>query len=361
MNATTIALRELAKGEAAPVAAPPTRTESSRGKPVALEPPQRGLKSRRLLVLGALVFAIAAGGVGYRWWDYARTWSTTDNAYVSGHVHTVSARVSGNISEVLITDNQTVQASAVLARLDPADLRVQRDKVNAALAAAEAQVAQARAQVIRDTAMADKAQLDFERARKLFGGGHGAISQQEYDDARTSCDATKGALNATKALVLAAEAQVKVAAAQLKDVDLQLSYMDIVAPAAGRIGRKNLEVGNRVQAGQALLAIVQPEVWVTANFKETQLKRLRPGQKVSLEVDSFPAQEFAGKVDSISPASGAQFALLPPDNATGNFTKIVQRVPVKIVFDEATIRECAGRLVPGMSVVVRVNVRHSED
>ena len=113
-----------------------------------------------------------------------------------------------------------------------------------------------------------------------------------------------------------------------------------------------------MQAGQALLAVVAPEVWVTANYKETQLEQLRPGQRVSLEVDSFPGHKFAGTVESLSPASGAEFALLPPDNATGNFTKIVQRVPVKIVFNEASVRDFAGRIVPGMSVVVKVDVRN---
>lgn len=157
----------------------------------------------------------------------------------------------------------------------------------------------------------------------------------------------------------AAQAQVKAVNAQLKDVELQLSYAEILAPAAGRVGRKNVEVGNRVQPGQSLLAIVQPKVWVMANFKETQLRDLQPGQAVRLRVDGFPGREFTGRVENLAPASGAQFALLPPDNATGNFTKIVQRVPVKIVFDDESVRDFAGRIVPGMSVEVKVKVRAS--
>ena len=172
-----------------------------------------------------------------------------------------------------------------------------------------------------------------------------------------SLAAARGSLNATKAAVAAAEAQVKAASAQLKEVELQLSYTEIMSPAAGRVGRKNVEVGHRVQPGQALLAVVQPAVWVTANFKETQLGELRPGQHVELRVDTFPKTVFTGRVESIAPASGAQFALLPPDNATGNFTKIVQRVPVKIVFDEDSVRGFSGSLIPGMSVCVKVNVR----
>ncbi len=132
---------------------------------------------------------------------------------------------------------------------------------------------------------------------------------------------------------------------------------EIVAPAAGRIGKKNLETGNRVMPGQALLALVQPDVWVAANFKETQLDHVRPAQLVRLRVDAFPGRVFAGRVDSLSPASGAQFALLPPDNATGNFTKIVQRVPVKVVLDGQRASDCEGRLVPGMSAIVEIRIR----
>jgi membrane fusion protein, multidrug efflux system len=302
-----------------------------------------------------LVFA--AGYGGHQWWNYSRTWVTTDNAYVTGHIHTVSTRIAGNVTEVLVSEHEDVEAGAVLARLDASDLEVQREKMLAAQTQAEAQVAQARAQVAREAAVANKAQLDFDRAEKLFHEASSAISKQEFDAAKAGLDSAEASLNAAKASRLAADAQVKVAGAQVKDVELQLSYTEIVAPASGRVGRKNLEVGNRVQPGQALLGIVQTKVWVTANFKETQLARLRPGQAVTVTVDSFAGQRFSGRVESIAPASGAQFALLPPDNATGNFTKIVQRVPVKIVFDEESVREFAGRIAPGMSAVVKIRVR----
>lgn len=331
----------------------PTQTGSTGGQS------PRAPHGRRQAKLGGATLAVllALGYGGYQWWNYTRTWVTTDNAYVAGHIHTVSTRIAGNVTEVLVSENQGVAAGAVLARLDANDLNVARDKALAALAEAEAQVAQARAQVTRDEALAHKAQLDFDRAERLFREANSAISKQEFDTAKAGLDSARASLNATKAAVVAAEAQVKAATAQLADVKLQLSYTEIVAPAAGRIGRKNVEVGNRVQPGQALLAVVQPTVWVTANFKETQLNRLRAGQPVTLTVDSFAGHEFTGRVESISPASGAQFALLPPDNATGNFTKIVQRVPVKIVFDEASVKDFAGRISPGMSVVVKVKVR----
>ena len=182
-------------------------------------------------------------------------------------------------------------------------------------------------------------------------------AQAGADIAAAALQAAGSALKSAEAAADAAQAQEKVAEANLKDAELQLSYTGILAPAAGRIGKKNLETGNRVQPGQALLALVQPDVWVVANFKETQLARMRPGQPVRLWVDAFPGREVAGHVESLAPASGAAFALLPPDNATGNFTKIVQRVPVKIVFDSQSASDPEGRLVPGLSAIVEVKVR----
>lgn len=310
-------------------------------------------------------------GLGVRWWHHARAWVNTDNAYVTAHVHSVSARVSGTVKEVLVEENQAVIAGSVLARLDPSDLEVKQQQALAQLAQAraqftqaDAQISQARAQVAREQARANKAQLDLTRAESLFQGVSGAISRQEFDQAKAdsevaqaSVQAAQSALGSASALALAAEAQEKVAQANLHEAELQLSYTKILAPATGRIGKRNLETGNRVQPGQALLALVQPEVWITANFKETQLTNLKPGQPVRVKLDAFPGRTFSGRVESISPASGAQFALLPPDNATGNFTKIVQRVPVKIIFDEDVLGDCEGRVVSGMSAVVEVKVR----
>ncbi len=357
MNATSIPIESRGAGANRLATMPAaTETRSTTANTPTLKPacPRSKLPLRLAAVAGLTLLASFAG---YRWWVYARTWVTTDDAYVSGHIHTVSTRIAGNVSEVLVTDNQDVAAGAALVRLDPQDLGVQQEKAQAQLAQTRAQLAQAAAQVTRDEAVARKAQLDFERAERLFRQGDSVIAKSEYDAARAALDAAQASLDAAKASVVAAEAQAQAAAAQLKDVNLQLGYTTIVAPATGRVGRKNVEVGNRVQPGQALLAIVQPEVWVTANFKETQLSRLRPGQAVKLNVDGLPGHNLIGRVDSVAPASGAQFALLPPDNATGNFTKIVQRVPVKIVLDDDPSGAFAGRLVPGMSVVVKVNVR----
>src|SRR6202044_662103 len=161
----------------------------------------------------------------------------------------------------------------------------------------------------------------------------------------------QAAAESAEAQWAAAKASVAAQEAAVRDAERELSYATIYAPTDGRIGNKNVEMGNRVQVGQALFALVEPEVWITANFKETQLKKMRVGQPVEFTVDSLGGRVFTGTVDSLSPASGSQFALLPPDNATGNFTKVVQRVPVKIVLDSESIRDVEDRLRPGLSTV----------
>lgn len=282
----------------------------------------------------------------------------------------VSARVAGTIQEVLVEENQTVTAGDLLVRLDPSDLEVRHQQALAQVAQAaaqtqqtEAQISQARAQLSREQARATKAQQDLARAESLSQGSNGAISRQEYDQAKAENDAAqaglevaRAALDSALALATAAQAQQKAAAANLREAELQLSYTEIRAPAPGRIGKKNVETGNRVQPGQALLGLVEPDVWVTANFKETQLAWLKPRQPVRVKLDAFPGRTFKARLESVAPASGAQFALLPPDNATGNFTRIVQRIPVKICLNSEALGVWASRLAPGMSAVVEVKV-----
>jgi membrane fusion protein, multidrug efflux system len=317
------------------------------------------------------MLAISLLWPGYAWWQYTRTWVSTDNAYLAAHIHQVSFRVAGTVKEVLVDENQAVQAGTVLARLEPADFEVRLQQAEAEAAQAHAkvqqaqfQVTQAQAQLARQQAEATKAQRDLERAQMLMQGTAGAISRQEFDQAQAAKDgataslaAADSGLQSAHALESAARAQAQAADALTREARLQLGYTELRAPAAGRIGKKNLETGNRVQPGQALLALVQPDVWVTANLKETQLTDLQPGMPVKIRIDSFPGVAFAGRVESVSPASGAQFALLPPDNATGNFTKIVQRIPVKIALERASLQGYESRLAPGMSATVKVKVR----
>jgi membrane fusion protein (multidrug efflux system) len=346
-----------------------SNSEPARGS----ENPDGGPGRRLPRLRSVLLFCVALSTIAYfglRYLAYSRSWVSTDNAYLAGHIHTISSRVGGNVKEVLVDENQTVTAGTVLARLDSAEFQVRRRQALAQVTQAAAQVqesqariAQAGAQVTRERARATKARQDLDRASSLFEGGSGAISKQELDLARAEADGAEAALlgagsalESATASAAAARAQEQVARASLEEAQLQLSYTEIVAPTAGRIGKKNLETGNHVQPGQALLALVQPEVWVTANFKETQLSHLRAGQTVRIKLDAFPGQTFPGTVEGVSPASGAQFALLPPDNATGNFTKIVQRIPVKILLDRSGLGEFGDRLVTGMSVLVEVNV-----
>lgn len=375
----------------------PTQTDTLDIPATAVDQATRSARSWWKPSLGALAGAALLGWLGHVAW-HGYHYQETDDAYITGHIHQVSPQLDGQVKEVLIADNQTVQAGDVLVRLDPlqselllkkaqaalAQARANADEARAAtgqadaqLAEAHARVEQAAAQLAQTDAQLQIAQLNFNRNEQLFAKG-GVTSQADVDTTRSAFHAAQAAQaanqanataaqsavgsaeaaqNSTRALVAAADASVAVAEAAVRDAERQLSYTTILAPAAGRIGNKSVEVGNRVVAGQTLFALAAPESWIVANFKETQLARMQPGQEVEFSVDALPGRTLRGKVDSIAPASGAQFALLPPDNATGNFNKVVQRVPVKIVLDEASRAELGDRLRLGLSVIVNVRVR----
>jgi membrane fusion protein (multidrug efflux system) len=343
----------------------------------------KGPPKRVLIIVG--IIAAAALITGGRMWYRSHYFVETDNAYVAGHVHPVSSRIAGVVTRVLFDDNQIVKQGEVLAELDPADQRVKVDQIqaqigsvqqqilqaDAAVEQAKAQASAARAQVAQAEANLVRARQDAERYGQLYNAQMKAVSKAEVDAAtaaragatapvappRDSASAAQAQIAAAQSARDVLKAQVKVLRAQLLDAQQQLGYNRIVAPVAGRIGKKSVEVGARVQPGQQLAAIVQDDVWVTANFKETQLPGLVPGQEVKISVDALPDKELVGRVDSFSPASGNQFALLPADNATGNFTKIVQRVPVKITFRPQDLQKYAGRLAPGMSTEVEIDLR----
>lgn len=344
--------------------------------------------NKRVLAVVALI-AIAAAVAGGRMWYRSHNFVDTENAYIAGHVHPVSSRIAGVVTRVLVEDNQHVKAGDVIAELDPADQHVRVEQIEAQIASAKQQVIQADAQVaqVRAQAEAAKAQVgqaqalalrarqDAERVGQLYTKQMKAVSKAEVDAVNAARSAAAADVNARRDNAAAAEAQIaaagsardvlkaqiRVLQAQLKEAKQQVGYSRIVAPVDGRIGRRSVEVGARVQPGQPLVAVVEDKVWVTANFKETQLAGLKPGQAVDLEVDALPDEHLVGRVDSFSPASGNQFALLPADNATGNFTKIVQRVPVKITLAPADVQRLAGRLVPGMSVLAEVDLRQKPE
>jgi membrane fusion protein (multidrug efflux system) len=339
--------------------------------------------NRRVLV-GAAIVALVALAAGGRMWYRSHYFVETENAYVAGHVHPVSSRIAGVVTKVLIDDNQLVKEGDVIAELDPFDQGVKVEQFQAQIASAQQQVLQADAQIAQVQAQASaaaaqvaqseaqlvRARQDADRFGQLYNNQMKAVSKAELDaavaaraSAQADVAARKDSAAAAKAQIASARsardvlnAQIAVLQVQLKDARQQLAYNKILAPVTGRIGKRSIEVGQRVQPGQQLTAIVQENVWLTANFKETQLPEMKVGQEVKVTVDALPGKELIGKVDSFSPASGAQFSLLPPDNATGNFTKIVQRVPVKITFKPEDIKALNGRLVPGMSAVAEVAV-----
>jgi membrane fusion protein (multidrug efflux system) len=289
-----------------PAAAPAPENAAETAPP---KPPTFFQRHRRPILITAGV--IGALALAYYLHD-AYTHEETDDAYVTGHLHEVSARISAVVTDVLVDDNQNVKAGQTLVKLDPSEYL-------ALTMAAQASV--------------DKAQADFKRQEPLVAMH--AVSPEQLDAARSTRDTDL---------------------AQLALAKLQVDYCNITAPADGYVGRKNVEVGNRVTSGQTLLVVVEPDVWVVANFKETQLAHMKIGQPVRITVDSIPGKVFAGRVDSFSPATGNEFALLPADNSTGNFTKIVQRVPVKITFDPDSIKDDNDRMRirAGESVEVKV-------
>jgi membrane fusion protein, multidrug efflux system len=342
--------------------------------------------SRQAIKRAALALAISLGvaGVADLGYDYLTRWQyqeTTDDAYVQADSTIIAPKVSGYIAEVLVQDNQKVTAGQLLARIDDRDFKTALNQARADVAAAEAAVHNLDAQlelqepIIQQQASqveAAEANLKFaqeERTRydDLMKTGSGTIQRAQQTDAALRAQTAQ--LQQEKSGLLAANKKVEVlttqraqAAALLdraraveQQAGLNLSYTEIAAPVDGTVGARTLRVGQYVQAGTQLMAVVPLNaVYLVANFKETQLTHVRDGQPVEIRVDSFHSVKLRGHVDSLSPASGLQFALLPPDNATGNFTKIVQRVPVKIVFDEPGLK---GLLRPGMSAEPTVDTK----
>jgi membrane fusion protein (multidrug efflux system) len=362
-------------------------------------------------VLLAVAIVVIAGGIYF--WHYYSTRESTDDAQVQGHVTSVAARVSGTIIQVNVDDNQYVEAGTVLAQIDPRDYQVALEKAKAQLADAQAnsqassrsvpitatstasQLANAQAGVAAAQQEAQAAQarvreaeanykkLSTDEARLKQLVEKDEVSRQQYDAAVAAAQAAAATLDAAKAAVAtaqshvvqarsgvraaetapqqvavtaaragAAEASVGTNKANLDQAQLNLDYTTIKAPVSGIVSKKNIEAGQIVQAGQPLIAIVPlNDIWVIANFKETQLKDMKKGQTAKIHVDAYD-RDYSGKVDSIGGATAGTFSLLPPENASGNFVKVVQRIPVKIVFDEGQDKEHLLR--PGMSVVPTV-------
>jgi len=343
--------------------------------------PSRAATRRAALALALALGVAGAADLGYGYLTTGRYLETTDDAYVKADSTIIAPKVSGYISEVLVADNEPVKAGQVLARIDDRDFKTALKQAHADVAAAEASVRNLNAQIelqeplIQQQAAevdAAEANLKFaeqERSRydELMKSGSGTVQRAQQTDAALRAQTAQ--LQQGKAGLIAANKKIEVldterakAVAQLdharaveQQAALNLSYTQITAPVDGTVGARTLRVGQYVQAGTQLMAVVPLDaVYVVANFKETQLTHVRNGQPVEVRIDSFSATRLKGHVDSLSPASGLEFALLPPDNATGNFTKVVQRVPVKIVLDDQSLR---GLLRPGMSAEPTVNTK----
>jgi len=309
---------------------------------------------RLIVTATVIVIAVLALGLGLRYLFFAMSRVSTDDAFIQGHIVSVSARVDGYITKVHVDDNQWVEKNDLLAELDPQDFQVALDLTSATLSAAQAVTEQSRAQVSIASVEATRAEKDYNRYRQLFDA-NGGVTQQQVDNAAAAAQSAAARLEVANKQVIAAQAKVSEAKAALDRAQLNLSYTKIYAPQSGRVTNKALEQGEYIKVGQSLMMIVPREVWVVANFKETQLKNMKVGQLVTIKVDAYPQKIFRGHVDSIQAGTGAIFSLLPPENATGNFVKVVQRVPVKIVFDEDPNE--TKMLSPGMSVVPKVQVK----
>jgi len=342
--------------------------------------PRRALK-RVALALAITVAGVSVADLAYDYLTIGRYLETTDDAYVKADSTIIAPKVTGYIAEVLVSDNQSVNAGQVLARIDDRDFRTALNQAKADVAAAEAAIRNLDSQIElqqpliqQQAAEVDGAEANLKFAQEersryddLMKSGSGTIQRAQQTDAALRVQTAQ--LLQSRAGLIAANKKIEVLSAQRaqavaqadraraleQQAELNLSYTQIVAPVEGTVGDRTLRVGEFVQAGTQLMAVVPLDaVYVVANFKETQLTHVRNGQPVELKVDSFHSTPLKGHVDSLSPASGLEFALLPPDNATGNFTKIVQRVPVKIVLDD---RKLNGMLRPGMSAVPTIDTK----
>jgi len=316
---------------------------------------KRKVKKPAIITMGLII----AGLIAYFVVDTIK-YQSTDDAYVETTTVSVSPKVSGQIVDVLIKDNQFVKEGDLVARIDDTDYKVKVDQVTAQYERTLLDQENAKANFKAADTNIDVAKKDLERYTNLYEAG--AVSKQTLDSAQAKYDAAKAQFTRAEQSVFStndskvADADLKVIKAQKEQAELNLSYTNVYAPQSGTVASRRVEKGMYVQVGTPLFTIVPEEVWVVANFKENQLRHMKPGQEVDIKVDTYPNKIFKGKIDSIQRSSGAKSSLFPPENAVGSFVKIVQRIPVKIVFTEEIDPE-EFNIVPGMSVVPKVRVR----
>ncbi len=346
----------------------------------------RAIGTRKLAAIATI--GLLAGGAawyGHDWWTTGRFMQTTDDAYVGGNVTTIAPHVSGFVSAILVSDNQHVQAGQILMRLDRRDYQAIADRAQAALAAKVAALSNLRARQVMQQSTIRASAAD--RAARIANAAFTRVDSDRYarlalsnDGSRQNAQKTAAARQVAEADVMSADAGLQAAVQQVKVLDTQvaeaqaeiaqaqsdvrsaelnLGYTDIRTPIDGYVGNRAAQTGAFVTQGNYLLSVIPSQgLWVDANFKEDQLARMAPGQPVNVSADVAPGRVFHGRVQSMAPGTGAVFSVIPPENATGNFTKIVQRVPVRIALDPAEAG--LGRLRPGLSTFVTVDTRTAE-
>ncbi len=336
---------------------------------------------RKPIFIVALIVVLLLSVAGIFLWLHGRNFEETDDAFIDGHVIPITPQVAAIVSAVHISDNQLVHKGDLLLELDPTDFQVALEQSQGAEAAARGRLQQAnagietaRSAIVEAQAELDSNQVTFDNAdrdlRRYLQLDDRAKSQQAQDNAtaaqktaQAQVEQSKAKLQSAQSQVISAQANVaaaegdlKKAVADTRKAQVNLGYCKIYAPVDGRITTKNVDVGMYVTSANPMFQLVPSDVWVTANFKETQLDRMQPGQPVSLSIDAYPDKEFHGKVDSIQMGTGSRFSVIPAENATGNFVKVVQRVPVKIIFDSDPNGDPNHVLAPGMSVEPSVRV-----
>ncbi len=335
-------------------AAPPGTAPATDGP----RPPAPHKRSARpFIILGAVLTLVAIAVIIY--WLLNRNDETTDDAQIDGNIYQIAPRIAGQVQQVLVTDNQHVEKGQVLVTLDPRDAQASVAQAKANMEQASAQLISAQANISVAQANADSANAALTQAEQDFARYHAlsqsAVSGLQLDQtdatissAKAKFEAATAQTDAAKASAIAAQAQLDAAKAQLQNAQLQLSYTTITAPAAGHISQRTVREGDVEAIGNGLMAVVGDQIWVTANYKETQLANIHPGNPATITIDAVPGITFKAHVDSIQYGTGAVFSLLPAENATGNYVKIIQRVPVKIAIDDPRINNYP--LAPGMSV-----------
>ncbi len=279
-------------------------------------------------------------------------YKSTDDAFIEGHVITVAPRVAGPVLKLNIEDNQEVKKGDLLLEIDPNDYEAKLKETKAKLEEAKASLVDTEHQVVRSLSDLDFAKADYERYSKMYAKG--IASKQDYDASSNKLTASEANNKSAQAKYDEINASIKRLEAEIEQDELNLSYTKIYASQNGLITNRTVEQGNYVQVAQPLFAIVPEKMWIVANFKETQIANMKKGQPVSIKIDTYRGKKFKGEVDSIQRSTGSRQSLFPPENAVGSYVKIVQRVPVKIIFKEDISKY---NIVPGMSVVPEVKVK----